>query len=269
MMRERCARPALAAVIALLSVLLLVSCGEKPDAGLYETVSGLHTELEGRTRGGVGFWMEASFRDPETGESGVLYALDGEARYDTVSRLAWQRFTATRLGATATGEDYYENGVKMHLEGGKVIPLPTEPEVLFGAFPFRLPALPAFSELNSLKTEENSSGTLYTLVTATGQKQLLEEIWGLDLYALAGIASPDRERESYGDVTYTWSAVGGNVSTLYVQLTVSLFEKTGYTPGYAAKDDDGRLDLTIRTRITFRDAGESVEIPTYEAEGKK
>lgn len=269
MMFGKRTRPASSAVIAfalaLLLLLPLASCGKKPDAGAYETVSGLYTELESRTRGESGFWMEASFRDPETGESGVLYALDGETRYDTVSQIAWQRFTATRLGATATGEEYYENGVKMHLEGGKVIPLPTEPEVLFGAFPYRMPALPAFSELKETKTEENSGGTLYTLVTAAGQKQLLEEIWGLDLYALAGIVSPDRERESYGDVTYTWSVADGTVRTLYVQLTVSLFEKSGYTPGYEGKDDD-QLDLTIRTRVTFRDAGDTVEIPTYVAE---
>lgn len=269
MMCERRTRPASAAVAALVLALLLLlqltSCGEKPDTGIYETISGMHAELESRTRGGLGFWMEASFRDPETGESGVLYSLDGETRYDTASQIAWQRFTATRLGATATGEEYYEDGVKMHVEGGKMIPLPTEPEALFGAFPFRLPALPALSELKSLKTEESSSGTLYTLVTAVGQKQLLEEIWGLDLYALAGFVSPDREREAYGDVIYTWSAADGSVRTLYVQLTVSLFEKAGYTPGYTGASDDERLDLTIRTRITFLETGETVRVPTYEA----
>lgn len=267
MMRRKRVRPACAAAAAwlLALTLLFVACAEKPDAGVYETLSDLQAELESRTRAELGFWMEASFRDPETGESGVLYALDGETRYDTASRIAWQRFTATRLGATATGEEYYENGVKTHVESGKVIPLPTEAEAMFGAFPYRMAPLPALSELKSTKTEENGSGTLYTLVTAAGQKQLIEEIWGLDLYALAGISVPDREREAYGDVTYTWSVKGGNVNTLYVQLTVSLFEKTGYTPGYTAQGDDGRLDLTIRTRITFREAGESVAIPTYEA----
>ena len=263
MMRRKASAAGIALLLALL--FLLASCGEKPDAETYETLSDLHAALESRTRGELSFRMEASFRDPETGESGVLYALDGETRYDMTAQAAWQRFSATRLGATATGEEYYENGVKTHVEGGKVLLLPTEPEVLVGAFPYRMPSLPAFSELKSLKTEENSSGTLYTLVTAAGSKQLLEESWGLDLYALAGIVSPDRERESYGDVAYTWSVADGDVRTLYVQLTVSLFEKAGYTPGYTAKDDDGRLDLTIQTRIAFRGAGDDVEIPTYEA----
>lgn len=265
-MRRRKASAVLSLLLVLLMPqLLLLSCGEKPDAGIYETVSALHAGLEGRTRQALGFWMEASFRDPETGEGGVLYSLDGETKYDAVSRIAWQRFTATRLGATVTGEEYYENGVKTHIEGGQVTLLPAEPEAMFGAFPYRMPPLPAFSELKEAKTEENSSGTLYTLGTAAGQKQLLEEVWGLDLYALAGIASPDRERETYGDVTYTWSAANGDVRTLYVQLTVSLFERAGYTPGYTGGNDEGRLDLTIRTRITFRETGEAVEIPTYEA----
>lgn len=263
MMGRRSMRPAFAALFLALC-LLLVSCGGKPDAEAYERLSGLQAELGAHTRGALGFWMEASFRDSETGKVGVLYSLSGEARYDTVSQAAWQRFTATRLGATATGEEYYENGVKTHIESGQVTLLPTEAEVLFGAFPYRLPPLPAFSDLKEAKAEENGGGTLYTLVTAAGQKQLIEEVWGLDLYALAGILSPDRERESYGDVAYSWSVADGTVRTLYVQLTVSLFEKAGYTPGYTAKNEDGRLDLTIQTRITFENAGESVEIPTYE-----
>ncbi|MCH5182565.1 MAG: hypothetical protein J1E00_00180 [Oscillospiraceae bacterium] len=263
MMRGRSA----AAVIALLlaSVFLLASCGAKPDEETYQLLSGLQTGLESRTRAETGFWMEASFRDPDTGKSGVLYSLDGETRYDTASQTAWQRFTVTRLGATAAGEEYYADGTKTHLEGGQVKLLPTEPEVMFGAFPYRLAPLPAFSELKSTKTEENGSGMLYTLVTAAGQQALIEEIWGLDLYALAGISSPDREKESYGDVTYTWSVTDGKVQTLYVELTVSLFEKTGYTPGYSGGKDDGRLDLTIRTRLSFRNTGDAVEIPTYEA----
>lgn len=267
MMRGRRTRLASAAVAVLFLVfsLLLGSCGKK-DAKAYELLSGLQAELESRTRGELGFWMEASFRDPETGEGGVLYALDGETRYDTEAQIAWQRFTATRLGATATGEEYYADGVKTHVEGGQVAAFPTAPEAMFGAFPFRTAPLPAFSELKSLQTEGNGSGTLYTLVADTGQKQLLEEIWGLDLYALAGITSPDKEKEAYGEVTYTWSVAGETVQTLYVELTVSLFEKTGYTPGYTGGADDGRLDLTIRTRISFRGTGEEMEIPTYEAE---
>lgn len=272
MMRGKRVRLALAAIALILAAgVLLASCGTKPDAETYELLSGLQAELESRTRAELGFWMEASFRDPETGESGVLYSLDGETCYDTDSQIAWQRFTATRLGATATGEAYYENGVKTHIEGGQATQIPTEPEAMFGMFPYRMAQLPALSEVKSLQTEGNDKGTLYTLVTATGQKQLLEEIWGLDLYALAGISVPDREKESYGDVTYTWSVTNesGNVQTLYAELTVSLFEKAGYTPGYTGGDDGERLDLTIRMRLSFRGAGEDVEIPVYNAEGKE
>lgn len=263
MMRGKRALPA---IIGLILALLLASCGKKPDAAAYELLSGLQAELEARTRAELGFWMEASFRDPETGKGGVLYVLDGETRYDTVAQIAWQRFTATRLGATAAGEEYYRDGTKTHVEGGQVTLLPTGPEAMFGAFPYRLAPLPALSELKSLQKEENGSGTLYTLVSETGQEQLLGEIWGLDLYALAGISTPDREKEAYGDVIYTWSVTDGTVNTLYVELTVSLFEKAGYTPGYTGGDDDGRLDLTIRTRLSFRSAGDAVEIPAYEEE---
>lgn len=245
--------------------LALCACAEKPDAAAYEALADLQAALEAQTRAALDFRMEASFRDPDTGEGGVLYEVSGETKFDTGAQTAWQRFTATRLGATGNGEEYYADGVRTHVENGQVTLLPIQAEELFCVFPYRVIPLPALSELKRLQTEESSGGELYTLVSAAGQKQLVEEIWGLDLYALAGISTPDRERESYGDVTYTWSVKDGTVRTLYVQLTVSLFEKAGYTPGYTAQDDDGRLDLTIQTRLSFGETGESVEIPAYEA----
>ena len=251
--------------VLLTALLLLCACAEKPDAEVYDALSGLYADVGAQTRAAIGFRMEASFRDPDTGEAGVLYYLDGETRYDTVSSVAWQRFTATRLGATVNAEEFYENGVRTHLENGQETLIQTEPDTLFGAFPYRFASLPAFAELKSLKTEESGNGLLYVLLSSTGQKQLIEEIWGLDLYALAGITVPDREREAYGDVSYTFSVVDGKVRTLFVRLTVSLFEQTGYTPGYTPKEEDGRLDLTIQTQITFREAGEAVEIPAYGA----
>lgn len=247
------------------TVLLLCACSETPDAEAYEALSGLHAALSAQTRADIGFRMEATFRDPETGVSSVLYYLDGETRYDSVSRVAWQRFNATRLAATVNAEEYYADGVRTHLENGEMTLLPAEPEALFGAFPYQTVPLPALSELKSLKTEENGSGTLYTLVSQTGQKQLIEDVWGLDLYALAEISTPDREKESYGDVTYSWAVTDAGLQTLFVQLTVTLYEKAGYTPGYTPKDDDYRLDLTLQAQISFRDAGEHVEIPAYEA----
>lgn len=253
-------------VAALLaSLLMLCACAEKPDAETYGTLSRLHAEVAAQTRAALGFRMEASFRDPDTGASGVLYYLDGETRYDTAAAVAWQRFTVTRLGATVNAEEFYENGVRTHIENGQETLLQTGPDALFGAFPYRPVTIPALAELKDLKTEENGSGLLYTMVSPAGQRQLIEEIWGLDLYALAEITVPDREKESYGDVTYTWAVTDGQVRTLFVQLTVSLFEQSGYTPGYTANDDESRLDLTIQARLSFLAEGEAVEIPVYGA----
>lgn len=263
MNRVKNARRMFAALLA--SLLLLCACAEKPDAEAYDTLSALQADLAAQTRASLGFRMEASFRDPDTGKSGVLYYLDGETRYDMSAGIAWQRFTMTRLGATVNAEEFYENGVRTHVENGQETLIQTEPDALFGSFPYRRTPLPAFADLKSLQTEKNSSGMLYTLTSSTGQKQLIEEIWGLDLYALAGIAVPDPEKESYGNVIYTWSVSGEDIRTIFVKLTVSLYEKAGYTPGYTAKDDAGRLELTIQAQVSFREAGSAVEIPAYGA----
>ncbi len=247
-------------------LLLLCSCSGQVDEASYERLAEWHAGYAALMRAEVGFMMEAAFRDPDTGQSGVLYYISGEACYDAASQLAWQKFTATLLAATSNAEEYYADGIKRHVEDGSVYVIETSPEALFGAFPYHTVPLPAVSELKSLSEEESDGGMLYTLVSSVGQKQLVEDIWQLDLYALAGIAVPDREKEAYGDVTYTYSVSDGRIRTLFVSLTVSLYETAGYTPGYTPKEEDYRLDLTLRAQISLRAEGEAVEIPAYQEE---
>lgn len=251
--------------LSVLALAAVCGCSARSDAQAYAELEGIRESADAVTRGALEFSMEASFRDPETGESGVLYAVDGEAEYDTAMQIAYQRFRMTRLGATADAEEYYADGVKTHVEKQAVTTSPVEPDVLFGAFPYRLPPLPALSSLEELEREENGTGLLWTTVCGSGQKELLGDVWGLDLYALAGISLPDREKESYGDVTCTWVTDGDSLKSVYVQLDVTLYEQSGYTPGYGGENDDGRLDLTVRTRFTVTGTGETVEIPAYEA----
>lgn len=249
-------------------VLLLCACSEKPDEADYGQLAGLHADYAAQTRAEVGFMMEASFRDPDTGQAGVLYYISGEARYDGTAQIAWQKFTATLLAATSNAEEYYADGIKKHVENGTVYDLATAPEELFGAFPYHTVPLPAFSGVKSLTVEESDGGMLYTLTASSGQKQLVEEIWRLDLYALAGIRLPDREKETYGDAVYTFSVADGRIRSLFVKLTVSLYETAGYTPGYTPKEEDYRLDLTLNAQISLRAEGEAVEIPVWEEQGE-
>ncbi len=253
-------------LFALTLAAAVCGCSAGLDEQAYEELAGIYENAGAVTRGALEFSMEASFRDLEIGESGVLYAIDGEARYDTAQQIAWQRFRMTRLGATADAEEFYRNGVKTHVEKQETTTTPTEPETLFGVFPYRLPPLPALSSLAELDREENGTGLLWTTVCGTGQKELLEDVWGLDLYALAGISLPDREKESYGDVTCTWITEGDSLRSVYVRLTVTLYEQSGYTPGYGGGNDNGRLDLTVQARLSVTETGEAVEIPAYEAD---
>ena len=239
-------------------------CSARPDGQAYAELAGICENAGAVTRGALEFSMEATFRDPETGEGGVLYAVDGEARYDTARQTAYQRFRMTRLGATADAEEYYADGVRTHVEKREVTTAPVEFDALLGAFPYRLPPLPALSSLEELEREENGTGLLWTTVCGSGQAELLRDIWGLDLYALAGISLPDREKESYGDVTCTWVTDGDSLKSVYVRLGVTIYEQSGYTPGYGGESDDGRLDLTVQARFSVTATGETVEIPVYE-----
>lgn len=247
--------------------MLLCGCETSPEEQYgesYETVSLLHKAYGEITRGELGFMMEATFRDPDTGETGVLYFLQGNGRYDTQAETAWQSFDATLLGASYHSEEYFAKGDKVHLENGEVYHLPTKAEEFFRAFPYCTIPLPPLSALTALEQDPVTGGTLYKLVFTQGQKQLAEETWKLDLYGLAGIANPDYDKESYGDMTYTITEKDGKIRSILVEFSVSIYKKAGYTPGYTPKEDDYRLDLKLTAKVEIKDQGEAVNIPVYE-----
>ena len=247
--------------------LLLCGCQASPEEQFgepYEAVRLFHKEYEAVTRGEMDFLMEATFRDPETGETGVLYFLQGNGRYDKELQTAWQAFDATLLGASYRSEEYFASGDKVHIENGETYHLPTEADTFFQAFPYSTIPLPALASLKELEQSPASNGTLYKLVATEGQKRLVEEIWKLDLYALTGIASPDKEKESYGEMTYTVLEKDGRLCSVLVEFTVSIYKKAGYTPGYTPTGDENRLELKIKAKVELKSIGESVDIPTYE-----
>lgn len=254
-------------LLLLAAILLLCGCESSPEelyGEPYEKVRLLHKSYEAVTRGEMDFLMEATFRDPETGETGVLYFLSGNGRYDKEAQTAWQTFDATLLGSSYRSEEYFANGDKVHIESGETYHLPTEAREFFRAFPYSTIPLPALSSLTLLEQNPGSNGTLYKMVSTSGQQQLVEDIWKLDLYALTGIASPDKERETYGDMTYTILERDGRLRSVLVEFTVTIYKKAGYTPGYTPTENNNRLELKITAKVELKNQGESVEIPVYE-----
>ncbi len=252
------------AAVWLAAVLLCgtVGCASAKDRDAYEALLHVHAVYAEQTRADVSFMMEATFRDASGSKNGVLYYINGNAVYDTQAQLARQQFTATLLGATQNATETYCDGVKVHTEGDEVLEWKTEPEEWFGAFPYHAVPLPSFDGIDRLTVEETGPyGLLYTVVCKTGQKQLIEDVWKLDFYTLAGIRVPDREKEAFGEVTYSFSVVNGELRSLRVTLPLELYEQAGYTPGYSKSEEDNCLHLSLYAQIVFNATGEAVKLP--------
>ncbi len=250
----------------IVAMLLLTSCQQKPDEGVYNTLVSLHEQYSAVERGEIGFLMEASFSDDDSGEVGVLYFIQGNACYDRADEIAWQKYSATLLASTYNSEEYYADGVKKHIESGEVYDFETPPEEFFDAYPYCYVPMPSFEAVKELTVLETNGGFLYTLVANAGQKELIEEIWKTDLYTLAGIRVPDRDKEAYGDVVYTYVVQNGEVQSVTVKLNVSLYETAAYTPGYTPNENELRLDLNLTAKVTVKQTGDGVTIPAYQEE---
>ena len=244
---------------------LLSACAAKPDEGVYETLATAHDTFVSHERAQLGFMMEATFRDDDSGETGTLYYMQGDVKYDKTADTAWQKFTATVLASTYNAQEYYRDGKKIHVENSNAVELDTTSEVFFGAFPYCNVSIPAFADVKTLDVESGGDTVLYTLVSTVGQKELLE-LWQLDLYTLAGVVVPDREKESYGEVEYTFACKDGEISSLTVKLTATIYETPAYTPGYTPDEQEYRLDLHLTAQISLKAVGDAVEIPTYSEE---
>lgn len=248
-----------------LSVLLLcgtVGCSSVKDADAYDALREAHAVYAQQTRADVSFMMEATFRDETGTKNGVLYYINGNAVYDTQAQAARQQFTATLLGATHEATETYFDGVKVHTEGDEVLEWKTTPEEWFGAFPYHTVPLPSFDGIDRLTVEQTGKdGLLYTVVCKNGQKKLIEDVWKLDLYTLAGIRVPDREKEAFGEVTYSFSVVNGKLRSLRVTLPLELYEQAGYTPGYSKPTEDNCLYLSLYAQIVFNATGEAAVLP--------
>lgn len=260
-------------IAALLSGLLLLApavcgCGEEPDAEAYGRLAGLVEAVNAERRVCADFTMEAGFSDPSSGEGGVLYFIDGEASCDRDAKTAYQDFRATLLGASSHASEYVSGTGKVHVENGAERVLEADADEVLASFPYNALPLPALADVKSLSFPGTGADGVYVVTADAGQKALLEDVWKLDLYALAGIGSPDREKESFGEAEYEYVVRDGRIVSLTVRLTAVLYEKTGYTPGYTPKDDDGnRLELSVRAKTSFVSFGEAVSVPLYGEDG--
>ena len=241
---------------------LLSACAAKPDEGVYNTLAASHDAFVSLDRAQLGFMMEATFRDDDSGETGTLYYMQGDVKYDKEADKAWQKFTATLLAATYNAEEYYQSGKKTHVENSETVVLDTTTQAFFGAFPYCMAPIPAFGDVVSLERDTGSGTEIYTLTTSVGQKELLE-LWQLDLYTLAGVVVPNRDKESYGDAEYTFAVKDGQITSMTVKLTASIYETPAYTPGYTPDEETYRLDLRLTAQISVKGVGDTVEIPTY------
>lgn len=252
----------IAAVLLTTALLCIpVGCSSKEREN-YDALQNAYAVYEQQSRADVAFMMEATFRDASGTKNGVLYYVGGNAVYDTVLQAARQQFTATVLGDTHNAVETYRNGVKTHIEGDEVLRWEAQPEELFGAFPYQTVPLPSFDGIERLTAEQTGADTLlYTVVCKTGQKQLIEDIWKLDFYTLAGIRMPDREKEAFGEATYSFSVVNGVLRSLRVTLPLDLYEQAGYTPGYSRPAEESCLHLTLQVQLSFRATGDAVTLP--------
>ena len=244
------------------TTLCLSGCGSGGQQAheRYATLSSAAAALSAHVRRETRFQAEAFFRGTnDQVNSSILYSVNGQARCDESEQWASQSYTAVWLGASSRGEDLFQNNSCVHTENGEETVTERDTGEALHAFPFRSVWVPAETDLANIEAADGQNGMIYSL-TMPGTASVLQDLCGMDWYALAQIREPEKEKESVGMLELTYTVSDGIVRSFAAECTVQIFEKAGYTPGYSKPDADG-LTLTLRVQWSYTALDEAVSGP--------
>lgn len=245
-------------IMLLLLVSVLPSCGTGISEEELQGLSAAVDRLGQHENAALSFHMEAVFSDVSGKDTGVLYSSSGTASYDRNAGNAWQTYSSSLLAQTFQGTDYISADRKVHLEGDDIYTIDEDFTAEFDKYPYYRIQLP--KELLSLSVDETLYGKLYTL-EAPGDDEALQHLFGLDVYALAGITNPDYDMEEYGKLTCRYSVRDNEIQTVSMEMHMTVYEKGAYRPGYSDRSDN-RLDLNLQLSISYTEF-DTVSVPIY------
>lgn len=140
-----------------------------------------------------------------------------------------------------------------------------EPEEIFNYYYLAEAFVPPGAEsMKGLKITENSYGQLYTFTVSDGHQSYFLSLLDDELYSEVGLASPQKDKTSVGDVKceYTLTERDGQslLHSAAVTVEIKLFDTPPYSPVYEYPEEDYTITLEMRIRLTFTDFDDSVQI---------
>lgn len=246
MRRRRLKSARVLLVAGILLLFCLCGCG-KDFSSDYAALEKALSAGSGRTE--AKFQAETTFRDLSGTTGSVLYSISGNLTCDREKKEAEQEYTATLLAKPVRAKDVFRDGKQFHTEDGETVSSDANFEEILRSYPFHAPVLPDLKEILSLTVSGNRSGTLYTLETS-GSKEKLDELCGWDWYEMTGISSPDKTKESFGNLVLTYTVAEGKIRSFSAECAFRIYRTAGYTPGRADAEGDG-LELNVRLQWSF------------------
>lgn len=235
---------------------LLSGCGEKVP---YSEVSAGIQNTNAIRRYNASFIAEMTFEN----ETATLLYQQGSYSIDRDAQQLYAEYVRTYLGASDKVTEMYKDGYVYLSDSSGKTRYESKPEFL-GYLQYAEALDFNEKDVSNLKKSKNSSGTLYTFKVKSGYDEQLKTLLGDNIYSLAKIAKPQKDKTHFSEIeceyTFTQDKNGQPVlATRQIMFTVYLYDTPAYTPGHTPKEEDYRLDLKVRIRVTYK-VLENIEI---------
>ncbi len=191
------------------------------------------------------FTMNIRFGDELTTLLFAMGSFDADYSVNTVSA----KMSRTVLASASAVELHYDGKTCVTVVDGEEHSEETAPDEIFGSLIYARPFMPT----GDLKyTSSLSADGLYTVKCKKPDSQQLFDLLGDDIYSIAYISNPKKDKMYCTDAVFTYRLKDGKISDYSLSYTAHLFDTPPYVPGIKVDESDYELELYVEFTAQYK-----------------
>lgn len=226
--------------LTVIAVCMLLFCGCGGDADVTPVISAVQSPPD---RLHCNFTFNIRFGE----ELSTLLFSMGSFDADYAQNMLSAQLTRTVLASAAAVTLEYDGKICVTTIEGEEHTYEMTPEEVFGGMVYARPLFPDGKYSATL-----SSDGLYTVKCKAPDSAKLFALLGDDIYSIAYIKAPLRDKMYCSDAVFTYRLKDGIITDYSLSFTAHLFDTPPYVPGVKVDESDYELELDVEFTASYQ-----------------